>query len=82
MAQQRDLSTIDLDVGESATIHTRIHKGVALLATVEATITVLKAEDGHLTLAVDQDTKTHDDGEQPMGSPAANLLWGSSDVEG
>lgn len=76
MAQQKDTSIIDLDVGDDATIHTRVHKGVVLLATVEVNIMVLEADDGHLKLLVEQDTKTHDD-----KHPAANILWGSSDVE-
>lgn len=80
MAEQKDTSIIDLDVGDDATIHTRVHRGVTLLATVEVHIMVLEADDGHLKLLVEQDTRTND--ETPMGSPAANMLWGTSDVEG
>ena len=82
MSQQNDLSILDLDVGDGATIHTRVHKGVVLLATVEVHIMVLEADDGHLKLSVEQNTVTTDaTAAAPMGYPSANLVVGGSDVE-
>lgn len=53
---KRDISTLDLDRGETADIHTKVYVGRVLVAQVHAEITVLEAEDGHLILAVDQNT--------------------------
>ncbi len=57
MIHERDLSLIELDEDQSATINTNVYEGERLIAIVDVVITVLKAEDGHLTLAVHQDTR-------------------------
>lgn len=69
--RQRDISTIDLDKGETSMIHTKVHVGGVLIATVEVTIMVLEADDGHLKLMVDQNTVTN---EVPMIIPTARKL--------
>ena len=74
--QQLDVSTIDLDRGGSATIHTKVHSGDAVLATVDVTILVLEAKDDHLILLVEQDTVTHD---VAMGVPSIHSVVAGAD---
>ncbi len=61
MTVTRDISTIDLDKGQTADIHTNVYVGSVLVAKVHATVMVLEAEDGHLSLMVDQNTEVVDD---------------------
>ncbi len=57
MATERDISIMDLDRGEAATILTNAYVGDECVAVVKVHILVLEAKDDHLTLLVEQDTE-------------------------
>ena len=57
----QDLSIIELAEDATANIHTDVYVDDTLVAVVNAKITVLTAEDGHVSLAVDQETILTDD---------------------
>ena len=54
---ERDMSTVDLEVGASMTAHQNVYLGEALIARVEVSLLVLEADDGRVSLLVDQDTQ-------------------------
>ena len=56
MATIQDLSIIDLAVDATANVHTNVVIDDVLVAVVNAKLTVLTAEDGRVSLAVDQET--------------------------
>lgn len=80
MSKQRDISTLDLDQGASASIHTNVRIDDVIVAKVNVDIMVLEADDGHLSLMVDQNTEVVDD--VHLVVPSYELRVGSAEDPG